>query len=726
MPSTSANFLGFENLPADGFLLLPGRLPHRELLALASRLEPRSVTWLIEENAMVAPETRDYLAREDVRAATFSEEDPDPAAIGEALRTKLEDGALLVFIPGDAAARFGTACHITPPQLAFLCALNLPTLPVAVSLPAELRLATEPASRLPSAIFVLGKQLHEGEITVAAYQENLLQASEIAFSSRQFLGESLAEHILIGLKRHGHVSIHDGSDDSSLSYSKLLAAAIALSREIRGATDKKRVGIILPPGKGGLLANIAVLFANKIPVNLNFTASQDAVQSAIKQADIDKFITADPFVRKVPTFPWPPTRDLLLIERILPDIRNRIRKWFLLSSILPTSLLTCLLGLRKGGCGNEEAILLFTSGSSGEPKGVPLSHRNVLANVCQFGTRLSLPPNAGILGSLPLFHSFGSTVTLWFPIIEGTRLVTYPSPLETKRLAELIHEHQLNLLLATPTFLRGYMRRVDPELLASLDLVVTGAEKLPTNLARSFEKKFGKLPFEGYGLTETSPATNVNLPDAEAPNAQTPVIQSSNLGSVGPFLPGIAVKITDASTDEQCAINESGIIWLRGANIFPGYLNRDDLTNEVIIDGWFKTGDVGRLDENGFLYIEGRMSRFSKIAGEMVPHEVIEGHLNKILGLDGEEERKIAVVGLPDEKKGEVIGLLSAVPSDVPEQEVVDMRYKLMDEGIPSLWCPKFIIPVDNIPVLASGKLDLKACDQLARASQSSDSDAGA
>ena len=259
------------------------------------------------------------------------------------------------------------------------------------------------------------------------------------------------------------------------------------------------------------------------------------------------------------------------------------------------------------------------------------------------------------------------------------------------------------------------MRRIDPELLSSLRLVVTGAEKLPSNLARSFEKKFGILPFEGYGLTETSPATNVNLPDAPAPNDGTPVLPNNKLGSVGPFLPGVAVRITDPSTDEPSAIDQSGIIWLKGANIFPGYLNREDLTAEVIEDDWFKTGDVGRIDENGFLYIEGRISRFSKIAGEMVPHEALEGHLNKILGLDGEEERKIAVIGLPDEQKGEVIALLSAVVSNTPEQDVTDMRYKLMDLGIPSLWCPKFIIPVNEIPMLASGKLDIKGCERLAR-----------
>ncbi|MFP6878174.1 MAG: AMP-binding protein [Roseibacillus sp.] len=715
MSSGSVDFLGFDQLPTDGVLLVPGRLDCRELLTLAAQLSPRPVTWLVEERALLEPATREHLARDDVRAATFSEDDPDPAAVGEVLRTKFENGALLVFIPGDAATRFGSPCHITPKQLIFLCTLELPLVPVAVSIPSETSLSTESKSQLPDAIMALGRRLDVGANSVANFQESLLEAAEAAFSSRRFLRGSLTEHVLAGLKKHGSTTIHDGTDDSSLAYSKLLGAAIALSKTIKAATTKQRVGIILPPGKGGLLANLAVLFANKIPVNLNFTAAQDAVHSAIKQADIDRFITADPFVRKVPNFPWPPTRDLLFIERILPGIKKRIIRWVLLSKLLPTRILSRLLGLHKGGRNNDEALLLFTSGSSGEPKGVPLTHRNILANVCQFGTRLDLPPDSCILGSLPLFHSFGSTVTLWFPIIEGIDLVTYPTPLDTKRLAELIQQHQILLLLVTPTFLRGYMRRIEPEQLASLKLVVTGAEKLPVNLAKSFEEKFGKLPHEGYGLTETSPATNVNLPDAEPATPETPVLSSNRLGSVGPFLPGIAVRITNATTEEQCAVNQSGIIWLKGSNIFPGYLNRPDLTQDVIIDGWFKTGDVGRLDDDGFLYIEGRISRFSKIAGEMVPHEAIEGHLNRILGLDAEDERKIAVVGLPDDKKGEVIGMLSAISDDTIEQQIIDIRYKLMDAGIPSLWCPKFIIPVEEIPILASGKLDIKGCEKLAR-----------
>ena len=708
-------FLGLERLPGDGTVIVPSRLGHPELRALEKQLAGRPLTWLAEEGALVEPAVRDYLAKDGVMAATFSEHDPSPVEVGEALRSKLQNGGVLVFVPGDMAARRGANCHIPSSQVRFLCRLGLPTIPVAIHRPAETCLSIENKSRLPSAILSLGHPIPADLISVPRFQESLLEASERAFSSREFLNGSLAEALLAGLKKWGSsTTLFDGTDDSSVSFSKLMAAAIALSKEIRKATDRRRVGIILPPGKGGLLANLAVLFANKIPVNLNFTASHAAVESAIEQADLDRFITADPFVRKVADFPWPPNRDLIFIERVLPAIRKKIVTWAILGRILPTGVLSKLLGLRKRG-GDDEAILLFTSGSSGAPKGVPLSHRNLLANICQFATPLELPRGSRILGCLPLFHSFGSTVTLWFPVIEGIDLVTYPSPLDIRRLAELIAQHQVYLLLSTPTFLRGYMRRVDPESLASLQLVVTGAEKLPTSLGDTFEKKFGIRPLEGYGLTETSPATNVNLPASELPSPETPMLTQSCVGSVGPLLPGLAVKLTNPATDAATTLDQSGIIWFKGSNVFQGYLNRPDLTEGIIIDGWFKTGDVGHLDDDGCLHIEGRISRFSKIAGEMVPHETVEAAITKALGLDTEAERKIAVVGIPDEKRGEAIALLSAIAGNTIQQETVDLRYKLMDSGIPSLWCPREIIPVDEIPVLASGKLDIKACHQLAK-----------
>jgi len=702
-----------DRLPQNGCLIIPGRLNADQASALVKQLNGRNITWLVEETATLTPELEAYLQKSGYGGAAFSKADPSLADLGQNLAGTLENNGVLIYLPGEATCRPGAPCRIPADTLQALCALGLPISPLEVNIPEETMLSIENPDKLPAAILNFGEPLPVGTATVAHYREALLFCSEETFSKREFLNGSLAIALLEGLRKYAKQNtLHDGTDDSEFSFEKILGAAIALSKEIKNATKKKRVGVILPPGKGGMVANIAVLLAGKVPVNLNFTASHEAVRSAIYQADLDRYITADPFVRKMASFPWPPNRELLFVERILPRIKKSIVKWALLGRILPSNLLIKLLGLGKSK-GDDEALLLFTSGSSGKPKGVPLSHRNLLANVCQFGRQLDLPKDSTILGCLPLFHSFGSTVTLWFPIIEGLDLVTYPSPLETKRLAELIDKHKIGILIATPTFLRGYMRRIDPNLLKSLHTVITGAEKLPDSLAQSFQDKFGILPMEGYGLTETSPAATVNLP-LEVNSNNLPIIPSQRFASVGHALPGIAIRITNPATEEKNTLDQSGIIWMKGANIFQGYLNEQEKTEEVIDqNGWFKTGDVGRVDDEGFLYIEGRISRFSKIAGEMVPHETVEATVNKVMGLDNETERKIAILGIPDDKRGEAIVLLSTVAGPALEQEALDIRYKLLDEGLPSLWCPKNIIPVESIPVLASGKLDIKGCEEL-------------
>lgn len=711
--SASIQFLHPETLPSTGFLAIPGRLDFQQLLHLEKQFHGRTITFLIEENDKFEPSLRSHLERSG-RGAMFSIKDENPAAAGEQLATYLKNGGILLFVPGKAKTRPATPIHIPSSHLKTLVSLKLPTLPIAIDCPRESCMAIEKISSLPHAVISAGRLLNEKEVDLPSFQQNLLEAFETAYSTRAIIRGSLATALLHGLKNNPTDKLVDGSDDSEIPFSNILPAAIALSKFIIKETDKPRVAIVLPPGKGGLIANLAVLFAGKVPVNLNFTASHDAIRSSIRQADVDRFITADPFVRKVSSFPWPPNRDLIFIERKLPEIKKEIVKWALISKFLPASFLSNILGLNKRR-DNDEAILLFTSGSSGEPKGVPLSHRNVLANVLQFGSRLNIGRNSSILGCLPLFHSFGCTVTLWYPVIEGINLVTYPSPLETKRLAELISLHHINVLLATPTFLRGYMKRIDPDQLKSLQLVVTGAEKLPQNLADAFEEKFGVRPMEGYGLTETSPATNVNLPTPQE-SAETHSLPARLNGSVGQLLPGIAIRLTDPVTGEAVPLDQPGIIVLKGPNIFPGYLRDPKRTSEVLsADGWFKTGDVGLLDADGFLHIQGRISRFSKIAGEMVPHETLEAAINKVLGLDSETERKIAIVGVPDDKKGEAIILLSTIAGQALEQECIDLRYKLLDEGITSLWCPRQIIPVKEIPLLASGKLDIKGCQELAK-----------
>src|SRR5213075_3397826 len=294
-------------------------------------------------------------------------------------------------------------------------------------------------------------------------------------------------------------------------------------------------------------------------------------------------------------------------------------------------------------------------------------------------------------------------------LIEGVRIITYPNPLDAGKCAALIDRYKLTFLLLTPTFLRLYLRKAEPEQLRSLRLIIAGAEKLPLDLAGHFEKRFDKKVFEGYGLTETAPVVSTNLPDPEPKKPGEQVQSSSRLGSVGRLAPGIAAEIHEPETDQKLSLYETGMLWLRGPNIFKGYLHDPKQTAEVLRDGWLKTGDIGRFDEDGYLYIEGRLSRFSKIGGEMVPHEAIETKIVDLLGLAGKDERAVAIVGVQDEAKGEALVLLAAVDVDLAQ-----LREKLREAGVPNLWIPKNVQRVEAIPVLASGKLDLKKCQERA------------
>lgn len=290
-------------------------------------------------------------------------------------------------------------------------------------------------------------------------------------------------------------------------------------------------------------------------------------------------------------------------------------------------------------------------------------------------------------------------------------MVTYPTPVDVVKNAELVEKHQVTLLITTPTFLRGYLRRTEPQQFKSLKILIVGAEKLPRDLAETFEARFGMPVHEGYGLTETAPVVSVNLPDPLPSHPGDTIQPASRPGSVGKLLPGQAARIKDPETGAPLPSTELGMLWLKGPNIFQCYLNQPERTAEVLQDGWFRTGDLGRFDEDGFLHIEGRLSRFSKIGGEMVPHETVEAAISKQFNLESEEERPIAVVGIPDEAKGEALILLTArdVKTDV-------LREKLLAAGLPSLWIPKKIKRVEQIPVLASGKLDLGRCKDLALA----------
>lgn len=677
-----------ERFPAEGAVLVPSRLNREEAAELERVLAGRTVV-------------------------RFGVAELESGAL-EPVRRALAARGFGLFVPPPVESWPGSQWDLSRRVMQSLVEMSCPLVPVAVDRPAATSLRSEDVSSLAAAVLVPGAVVPPGAGSVMPLIDGLLRAGEEAFSSRPTFDGHLGRALLSGIRRGGaRARVVDGMDGTEMSYDKVLAAALALSRHIRKETAAPRVGIVLPPGRAGLIANLAVVLAGRVPVNLNFTAGKAAIESAMRQSGIDRILTVDLVVRKMQEFPWFPTRQLILIERVMPGLKAQAVWWGVMAKLLPPAAVAAMLGLPRRG-GDAEATLLFTSGSSGEPKGVVLSHRNLLANVTQFSQRISLGPDDTVLGCLPLFHSFGCTVTLWWVLLEGLHMVTYPSPLDVPKLAALIEKHRVSLLLTTPTFLRGYLRKAKRDQLASLRLIVTGAEKLPPSLAVAFHETFGKEVMEGYGLTETSPASNVNLPALPPPADGREVIPSHRPGSVGQVLQGMAVRLTDAQTDAPLPLGQTGIIWFKGANVFPGYLNQPRRTEEVLQDGWLRTGDLGRLDEDGFLFIEGRLARFSKIGGEMVPHESVEEHINHALGLEGEDQRKIAVVGVPDADKGEALVLLSTVAGETIKQEIIQLRYALLDRGVPALWIPKRMLRVPEIPVLASGKLDLRRCEEIA------------
>ena len=702
--------LGADRVSNRGALIIPSQLAFDQLLILENYLKPRSLVYLVDANSVLDTPLRHYLEKDGVTTLQF-DQTTQAADLQKELQREINQNHLVIFVPGKSVTAPAPLTTIPSAVTKFLVETRVQVQALVVDRPHMSRASIEENDPDPGPVFSFAEALERESANLPNFLERLMEANEAAFKRRRLLGKHLGYAALQGLMKHGsNVSLIDGSDKSETGFDRVLAASLALSKLIKKRTDKKRVAVILPPGRAGFVANTAVLLANKVPVNLNFTASKHAIDSSIEQADLDLFITADRFREKVSSFSWPADDKTLLIEKALPNLKWKIVFWLLVSKGVSENKLAKMIGLPKVG-GDEEAVLLFTSGSSGDPKGVILTHRNLLANINQFSSRLNLSRTDRVLGCLPLFHSFGCTVTTLFPLIEGYTTVTYPSPIDSSRLANLIEKHRVTLVLGTPTFLRGYLRKAKPEQFASVKLVVAGAEKLPPSMAESFQDKLGKEILEGYGLTETSPVSNVNIPDPTPDtDPNIPTIPAQRRGSVGQLLPGVAARITDPDTDMPLPLHQAGMIWLRGPNIFKGYLNQPEKSAEVLQGRWFKTGDIGRVDEDGFLYIEGRLSRFSKIGGEMVPHETVEAYLNNALRLTEDDERKLVVMGVPDQAKGETLVLLTTDH----DLEFDALRKHLIGEGVPQLWVPRKSKIVEAIPMLASGKLDLKACQELA------------
>lgn len=703
---------GLPVLPVGGVLLAPNHLSWIDALLLQGVFD-RPIRFLIYEEIYHRGPFRSLFRA--IGALPVS-----PVRAKEALRTAvsaLRRGEVVCIFPEGEISRAGLLMKIQRGYQLMAKESGCPVLPVWLDgvwgsifsfkgrrfffkLPSKIRFPVRVS---------FGAALTGAACDPAELRRRLLGLSADAFGLRPEWAEPFAGKVVRGLLRGaGECLLVDGLDGSRISRGMALAAGWALSRLVRAQTSAGRVAVVLPPGKGALIANLAVVLAGKVPVNLNFTAGRASNAEALRIAEVDLLITASSFQQRISDFPWESAGlQRMELDRVMPGLKFGVLARRLVCAVLPSSWIARWMGGARRDA-QAETVLLFTSGSSGAPKGVILTQANLLGNVRQFSDMLCLGRGEGILGCLPIFHSFGSTVTLWYPILEGLRVVSFPSPMEHGKLAELVRKHGLSLMCSTPTFLRGFLRKAEASDFVSLKLVVTGAEKLPMDLAEAFERRFGVEVLQGYGLTETSPVVSVNLPGMYGVEGEVIAQAVSRKGSVGKPAPGVAVEVRDPETGVLLPHTQTGMLWFRGVNIFPGYLKNPEQTAAMLSEGWIRTGDLGRMDEDGFLYIEGRLTRFSKIGGEMVPHETLEARLVEVLELPT-DERILVVTGVADVSKGESLFLLSTRDLDLP-----DVQRRLAEAGTPNLWMPRRWLRIDSVPLLASGKLDLKACRELA------------
>lgn len=515
--------------------------------------------------------------------------------------------------------------------------------------------------------------------------------------------------LLRQLKQRGkRIKVAD-STGVRLSGQDLLIRTLALRsyllREVIAA-DERRVGVFLPPTAPAVATNFALALADRVAVNLNYTVSSAVLKQCCETAGLKHVITSRKFVEKVGL-------DVGCPMVFLEDVREKITVGDKLFAALHGKFRTADGLHRYLGLSHQQhddpLTIIFTSGSTGVPKGVVLTGGNVTSNIVGIDEAIHLNENDVVLGILPFFHSFGYTVTLWAALTLPCAGIYHFSPLEARPIGKLAEEYGATVLLATPTFLRTYVRRIDPQQFSKLDVVVVGAEKMPIALADEFEQKFGVRPVEGYGTTELSPLVSVNIPPSRAGKNEGIHLKE---GSVGQPIRQVDARVVSVDDDSRLPNGESGLLEIRGPNVMQGYLDQPELTSQVMHDDWYRTGDMAFIDDHGFIEITGRLSRFSKIGGEMVPHIQIEETLSEIVGTDEEGTLRIGVTAVPDEKRGErLIVLHTEIPIEKKE-----LLKRLSDAGLPNLYLPNEdgFLQVDAIPVLGSGKLDLKGMRDLA------------
>jgi acyl-[acyl-carrier-protein]-phospholipid O-acyltransferase / long-chain-fatty-acid--[acyl-carrier-protein] ligase len=494
----------------------------------------------------------------------------------------------------------------------------------------------------------------------------------------------------------------DAMAKKPLNFGRVLISTLLLSRWARRRlADQSMVALLLPASVGGALANLGLSLAGRVPVNLNFTAGRESMEHAIECCGIKTVLTSRLFLTKAGIAPF---EGMVFLEDVIKDIpRGEKLRVALSAFLLPSWILNRL--YVEASSADKVATVIFSSGSTGTPKGVMLTHRNILSNVDSIRQVYDLSSADVLIGVLPFFHSFGFTGTVWLPAVSGFGVVFHANPMDAKTIGDLAEQHRATMIISTPTFCASYIRKCEPEQFKHLRYAIVGAEKLREPVAAGFKAKFGLDLLEGYGCTEMSPVVAANVPDVEDAHERQ---RGTSVGTVGHPLPGVAVKVVDPNTGEGPLFGREGLLLVKGPNRMLGYLGEPEKTSEALRDGWYVTGDIAVVDDAGFVKITDRLARFSKIAGEMVPHMRIEEQIQALI----DDDCTTVVTSVSDESKGERL-VAFYTDRDITPAALWD---RLCATELPRLWLPKRedLHQLDAIPTLGTGKTDLRAVRELA------------
>jgi acyl-[acyl-carrier-protein]-phospholipid O-acyltransferase/long-chain-fatty-acid--[acyl-carrier-protein] ligase len=704
---------GVENLPAGAAVVVPNHISYVDALLLSYAAD-RPMRYILFKGIYdKAPRLFDALGAIPVASPKDGgTKESIELALARA-RAAVKNGETVVIFPEGALTKNGNMAAFKRGFERIIEGLEVPVVPAHLdnlwgsyfsrkgnSMGAALQ-------EVPRSIGVrFGAPLEKADAQAARDAVQQLSAEALESRIRRRSATLPRSFFRMAKRRWSKPAVTD-STGVSLTYGRALAATTLLAGALTTAlSPARRVGVLLPPSVGGTLANTALSAAGRVPVNLNYTASAEAVEHALKVSGIDTVLTSRKVVETLkkkgaalPDRPYVYIEDLLAAQ---PKWKQTLR--YLALRLLPTRLAEAVYLRQAPRSLDDEATIVFTSGSTALPKGVVLTHLNLQSNVRMVTEAFKFEKTEVMLGVLPFFHSFGLTISLWFPLLRGLSAAYHSHPLEMDSIAKLALRARPTVLLGTPTFLQRYTDKIPVEAFRTLKDVIAGAEKLRPEVADAFKAKFGARPLEGYGSTELSPVAAVSVPDSRGQ-------KGFKDGSVGQNLPGTAIKVVDPETWKELPYGRQGLLLVKGPHVMKGYLNEPRKTAEVLKDGWYVTGDVAVVDKDGFIFLKGRWgSRFSKIAGEMVPHEGVEDKLHKAAGL---AEQTFVVTAVPDDTRGErLVVLYTKFDGDINA-----LLTKARAQGLPGVWTPSAasFYKVDAFPVLGTGKLDLKALKELAQ-----------